>query len=103
MSYIRKGDLIIVTAGGDKGKTGKVLKVLPLKNAVVAEGVNLKKKHRKQRKQEEPGGILAIESPVNLSNVSLYCSKCKKAVKVKIENKKAAKKERVCKKCQGIL
>ena len=103
MSYIRKGDLVIVITGEDRGKTGKVLKILSSKNAIIAEGINLGKKHRKKRKQQEPAGILTIEFPIALSNVSLYCPKCKKGVRVKINKTKGTKKKRICKKCQTVL
>lgn len=103
MSYIRKGDLIIVRTGEDRGKTGKVLKILSSKNAIIAENINLGKKHRKKRKQQEPEGILTVEFPIAVSNVSLYCSKCKKGVRVKINRTNGTKKKRICKKCGSAL
>jgi large subunit ribosomal protein L24 len=103
MSYIKKNDLVIIRAGKDKGKTGKVLKVLDKENKAIVEGVNLVKKHQRKRKQEEPAGILTVEVPINLSKVSLYCPKCKKGVKVKINRIQDKKKERICKKCQSKL
>lgn len=102
MSRIKKGNLVVVRSGKDKGKTGRVMEVLPEKNSALVEGVNLAAKHRRRRKQEEQGGIVRVELPLNLSKLLLYCPKCKKGVKVKID--KTEKKERkFCKECQSIL
>ena len=103
MSHIKKGASVIITTGKDRGKTGKVLRVLPTKMSAIVEGVNLIKKHQKKRKQDEPAGILEIEAPINLAKISFYCSKCKKAVKVKVNRSKDDKKKIVCKKCQSVL
>lgn len=102
MRHIKKGNLVIVRSGKDKKKTGKVLKVFPLKNSALVEGVNLAAKHRRRRKQEEPAGIVKVELPINLSKLILYCPKCKKGVKAKID-KTDKKEKKFCNECQSIL
>lgn len=68
---IKKGDNIIVLAGKDKGKTGKILTVLPKKNKVVVEGVNIQKKHQRAKKSGSKGQIIEIAMPIDASNVSI--------------------------------
>jgi len=68
---IRKDDNVMITAGNDIGKTGKVLKVFPKKNRVIVEGVNLIKRHTKANQQYPQGGIIEKEAPVNASNVMI--------------------------------
>jgi large subunit ribosomal protein L24 len=67
---IKKGDNVIVIAGGSKGKKGKVLKAIPTLNQVVVEGVNIKKKSMKARTRGEKGSIVELAMPINVSNVS---------------------------------
>lgn len=66
---IRKDDTVKVIAGADKGKQGRVLQVLPLKNRAIVEGVNIVKKHQKPSAENPQGGILEVEAPVNVSNL----------------------------------
>ncbi len=68
--HIRKGDTVIVTAGNDRGVTGEVLRVLPKKNRVVVQGVNVRAKHLKPTQTNPQGGIVRREMPVHISNVS---------------------------------
>jgi large subunit ribosomal protein L24 len=68
---IHKNDNIMVVAGNDKGKTGKVLKVFPKDNKVIVEGINLRKRHTKPSQRTPQGGILEKEAPINVSNVML--------------------------------
>jgi len=88
----------LVIAGKDKGKKGKVLQVLRQEKKVMAEGVNLRKKHRKPKKSGEKGQTVTLPSPISSSNIKLICSKCNKAVRLgyRIEGNK---KIRICKKC----
>ena len=99
---IKKSDTVLLISGKDRGKTGKILKSLPKKNAVLVEGLNLRKKHVKPRKQGEKGQIVSKPSPLDVSNVKLVCPKCKKAARVgyKVEGNK---KYRVCKKCKSEI
>ncbi len=68
--HIRKGDQVIVTAGNDKGATGEVLRVLPEKDRVVVQGVNIRVKHLKPTQANPKGGLLRREMPIHISNVS---------------------------------
>lgn len=98
---IHKNDTVQILLGKDRGKTGKVLRVFPKKDKVLAEGINIYKRHVKKTRQHE-GGVIDISKPVNISNVALVCPGCKKATRVgfKIEGKT---KVRVCKKCKEII
>lgn len=97
---IKKGDKVIVIAGRDKGKTGKVVKAIPEELQVVVEGANLVKKHMRRRSENDPGGIKAIPAPLDISNVALFCSSCNKGVRFGVKIAKDKNKIRVCKKCQ---
>lgn len=95
---IKKGDNVMVISGKDRGKSGKVLGVFPKTNSVVVEGVNIRKKHSRSKRQGQKGQIIQKPAPINASNVMLICSACNKPRRAgyKIfENKKT----RVCKKC----
>lgn len=73
IKHIRKGDEVLVRSGKDRGKTGEVIKVVPEKDSVVVEDVNVVKKHQRQQGQDQPGGILEMEAPIHISNVQLIC------------------------------
>ncbi|HOP49074.1 MAG TPA: 50S ribosomal protein L24 [Ignavibacteriales bacterium] len=78
----KKGDTVIVIAGNDKGKTGKILKVLPKENRVIIEGVNIRKKHTRPTQLNPQGGIIEKEMPIHISNVMYYDEKNKKGSRV---------------------
>ncbi len=95
---IKKDDKVVVLAGKDKGKQGKVLVADPKGGKVVVEGVNVATKHQKPQGQNKEGGIIKIETPIYVSKVQLVCPKCGKGTRVgyKLAD---GKKVRVCKKC----
>ena len=97
--HVKKGDTVIVNSGADKGKKGKVLATAPADNRVVVEGVNVRTKHLKPKRQGEAGGLVKTEVAINASKVNVYCDKCKKGVRIKHEVKKDGTKVRVCAKC----
>ena len=99
---IVKGDQVVVISGKDKGKKGKVQKVVPSANRVIVEGVNMITKHEKARSAQKPGGIVKKEGAIDASNVMVVCSKCGKATRV-AHSMKNDKKIRVCKKCGAAL
>jgi len=101
--HIKKGDTVLVTTGKDAGKKGKVLRVIPLKNRVVVEGVNRVKKHQRPSRAIPQGGILKIESPLNASNVMLVCNKCSKPTRLAKTLLDSGEKVRVCKQCGEIM
>jgi len=92
---IRKGDTVMVIAGDDKGRTGRVLSVDETKRRVIVEKVNFVKRHTKARSQTQQGGILEKEAPIHLSNVMLYDPKAGKGVRVGVRFTKDGKRERV--------
>ena len=96
--HVRKDDTVIVLSGDDKGAKGKVIATSPEEGKVIVEGVNIKKKHSKPRKQGEAGGIINVEGAMYADKVQLFCSKCGKGVRtgIKVDGDK---KVRVCKKC----
>ena len=104
MSLVRlkKGDMVKVLAGKDKGKTGKVLKALPEKGKVVIEKINIIKKH-KRPDQKSKGGVVEKEGSIHISKVGLLCNKCNTAVRIKSKILEDGKKVRVCAKCHEIL
>jgi large subunit ribosomal protein L24 len=99
---IKKGDMVQIIAGREKGKTGKVLRVIRDSGRVVVEKLNLLKRHTKPTQKNPQGGILEKEGTLSYSNVLLLCPKCNKGVRVsrKVEGEK---KLRVCKKCNGTI
>ncbi|UCC95437.1 MAG: 50S ribosomal protein L24 [Candidatus Omnitrophota bacterium] len=100
---IRKGDKVQVIAGKDKGKAGKVLKVLVSGNRVIVEGIALVKKHLRKRSESEPGGIKEIPSSVHISNVALLCPRCERGRRFGIKILKDKSKIRECTKCHQPL
>ena len=99
---IRKDDTVEVIAGKDKGKRGTVVRILSKKDAVIVSGVNIVKKAMKKRSQQDLGGIVEIEAPLNISNVGVVCKKCGRPVKVGYKLN-GDKKVRVCRKCGETL
>ena len=98
-NHIKKDDKVIVIAGNDKGKKGKVLSVDHEAGRVIVEGVNIATKHRKPRRQGEQGGIIKQEAALNMSNVMHICKKCGKPTRIGYTVLKDGSKVRVCKKC----
>ena len=98
---LKKEDTVEVIAGKDKGKRGRILKILRDKDRILVEGVNIVKKAKKRRKQQERGGILEIEAALHSSNLMIVCKKCGPTrIGFKIDGDA---KVRVCKKCGEAL
>ena len=97
---LKKGDLVEVMAGKDRGKRGKVLKIYTKGNRILIQGVNVLKKHLKQRSQDVPGGIVEMESPVQYSNTMLVCNKCGRGVRIGVKILEDGTKMRICKRCK---
>ena len=95
---IKKGDNVIVIAGNDKGKTGKVLSVAPAENRAIVEGVNLVSKHTKPNSKAPQGGIIKKEAPIHVSNLSLIDPKSGSATRVGYKFTEDGKKVRYAKK-----
>ncbi len=104
MISIRKNDTVKVLTGKDRGTTGRVLMVLPKKNRVLVEGVNYVKKHARQTRQDQKGGIIQKEMPAHISNVMLVCKSCNKPAKPMIDIADGGgEKTRICRKCREII
>ena len=100
--HIKKGDIVQVTAGKEKGKTGKVLSVLKDRNRVVIEKLHVVKRHQRPDARGK-GGIVEKEGSIHISNVMVLCNKCNTGVRVGVKVLEDKKKVRVCKKCNEIL
>jgi len=97
--FVRRNDTVIVLSGRDKGKEGKVLSVDPKDGKLIVEGISVGKRHKKPRKQGQPGGILKIETPIYAAKVMRVCPKCSKPTRHAVKIKDSGDKVRVCKKC----
>lgn len=101
---IRKEDKVMVIAGKDKGKIGKVLKILKKKDCVLVEKVNVVKRHTKANPYaNQPGGIVEKEAPIHVSNVQVVCDACTKPTRIGYKKTEDDKKVRFCKKCNEIF
>ena len=102
--HVRKGDQVVVIAGKDKGKRGRVLRLQTGNGRVVIERVNMVKRHTKPTQRNPRGGILEKEGSVEASNVALWCGKCVAPRRAKIdEDKEGQKKRRICVKCGTVF
>ena len=100
---IRKNDNVIVTAGKDSGKRGRVLKVLTEKNRLVVEGVNIIKRHTRPNPQRNiKGGIVEREGALHASNVQLVCPDCGQVTRIG-RRIHGDRKVRICRKCEGVV
>jgi large subunit ribosomal protein L24 len=100
---IRKNDSVMVIAGKERGKTGKVLRVVTEKNAVLIERLNVVKRHTKPRGQQQTGGIIEKEAAIHVSNIMLMCEKCNAPARVGHKTLSDGKKVRVCRSCSEAL
>ena len=103
MKKIKKNDVVYVLTGRDKGKTGKVFKVIPKKDRAFVEGINYIKKHARKTKQEGQGGIVQKESAIHLSNIALLCKSCNKPARVGINVLADGTRSRFCKRCKEVI
>lgn len=99
---IRKNDQVIVIAGKEKGKIGKVLVVYPWRSQALVEKLNRVKRHQRPTPKLRQGGIIEKESPIHLSNLMLYCKRCSRGVRV-ASRWEGDNKIRICKKCQEAI
>lgn len=99
---IKLNDQVVVIAGKDKGKKGKIIKVLVKQNKVVVEKLNMRTKHIKKTK-DKPGDRIKFEAPMDASNVMLLCQHCGKPTRVGYKKLTTGKKQRICKKCKETV
>lgn len=100
---IRTGDNVLVIAGRDKGKTGRVERSLPNKDRVVVDGVNIVTKHMRGRPGVRQSGRIQLEAPLHVSNVVLICNKCNQPTKPRIMFLETGARVRSCTKCQEVI
>ncbi len=100
---IKKGDMVVILAGKDKGKQGKVLNVDYKKARVTVERINLVRKSVRRSQMYPQGGIIDLEAPIDISNVKLICPKCNQRTKIMRKTIENGKRVRVCKKCNEII
>lgn len=103
MLRIKKNDIVMVTSGKDKGKTGKVLFIARDVTRAAVEGINLVKKHMRKTQENQQGGVLQVERPVSLSNIMPFCKSCNRPVRVGFSISKDKTKLRICKRCKQPL
>ena len=99
---IKKDDSVLIIAGKDKGRIGKIVRALPKELKVLVEGINLKKKHVKPKREGEKGQVVEIPAVLDVSNVQIICPKCGKATRVGYIMEKDVK-NRICKKCKQVI
>lgn len=102
-SKIRKGDTVMVMAGRERGKTGKVLRVAPSKGRVYVERLNIVKRHQKPRNQQSAGGIVEKEGPLHASNVMILCGRCNRPTRIGRKRLDDGRLVRVCRRCQDQI
>jgi large subunit ribosomal protein L24 len=103
---IHKGDTVLVMTGKDKGKRGKVQRVVTKTHRALVENVNMVKRHRGRTSVARQGGIITMEAPVSLSNLMLICPRCSKAARVGhrvVGDGDQQRKLRICKKCNETI
>ncbi len=100
---IRKNDTVLVIAGKDKGKKGKVRFAYPRDGKLLVEGINFIKKHSKAKGQVKQAGIIELEAPIDISNVMLLCDKCNHPARVGSRTLEDGRRVRICRSCREVI
>ncbi len=100
---IRKNDTVLVIAGKDRGKKGRVRQALPKNNVVTVDGINMIKRHSRARGAARQAGIIELEAPLRVSNVMLVCNKCNKPTRVGFRFLDDGRKARICRSCHEAI
>jgi large subunit ribosomal protein L24 len=103
MRKIKRNDNVMVMTGKDRGRTGPVRSVLPQEDRVIVTGVNMVKRHMRQRSLQQPGGIIEKEAPIAISNIRIVCPACGKATRIGFRIREDGGKGRYCKSCQADI
>ncbi len=107
--HVKTADEVMIIAGKDKGRSGKIKRSIPKTGRVVVEGLNIVKRHTKQRGPGRPGGIIDIEASLDVSNVMLICPSCQRASRTghrfleETDHKGRPQKVRFCKACDAVI
>ena len=100
---IRRDDTVVIIAGKDRGKKGKVRRSLPTEDKVIVEGLNMIKRHSRARRAARQAGIIELEAPVHVSDVMLVCGKCGNPTRVGFRFLDDGKKVRICNSCREVI
>jgi large subunit ribosomal protein L24 len=101
---IRKNDQVLVTAGRDRGKRGKVLRIFPDRNRAIVERINMIKRHtRPNPSQNIKGGLVEREASIEVSNLMVVCSECDRPTRPRHKNLSDGRKVRICHRCEGVI
>ena len=100
---IRKNDTVVVIAGKDKGKKGKVRQSFPEESRITVEGVNMIKRHSRARRAVRQAGIIELEAAIHVSNAMLLCNKCNQPSRVGFRFIEGGKKVRICRSCGEVI
>ena len=100
---IRKNDTVLVIAGKDKGKKGKVRFAYPEDERVLVEGVNFIKRHMRAMRQARQAGIIEREAPIHVSNVMLLCNRCNRPTRIGFHFLEDGRKVRICRSCHEVI
>ena len=103
MFRVKKNDQVIILAGRDRGKRGRVLEIFPSRNRLKVEGLNLVKKHLRRSQMNPQGSILSREAPLPTDRVALVCPRCNRGVRVGFQVSSDGIKSRICRRCQESL
>lgn len=103
MKRIKKGDIVQVMRGKDRGKTGKVLRIFGEEDKAIVEGLNFTKKHMRRTQDNQKGGVIEKENPIQLSNIMILCKQCNKPVRSKINILQDKSRVRACVKCNSAI
>lgn len=99
---LKKGDIVKIIAGKDKGKSGKILRIFGERERILVEGINISKKHARPKKKGETGEVVSIPKSLAISNAMLICANCKMTARVGHRDD-AGRKQRYCKKCSNFI
>ncbi len=103
MAIIKKGDIVAVRSGKDRGKSGKVLRVWPAEERALVERLNLVKHFERRSQQNPSGGVIEREAAIALAKLALVCPKCQKPSRVGWQISADGTKQRICRHCQSVL
>jgi large subunit ribosomal protein L24 len=103
MANIKKGDKVLIIAGKDRGKSGKVIYVYPKKGRALVEGVNMMKKHMRKSQQHPQGAVVSQEVPIHLSNLSLLDATTGKRTRIRTQEATDGSKQRISKKSKAVI
>jgi large subunit ribosomal protein L24 len=103
MQKIKRGDTVQVIKGDDRGKKGKILRILSDEGRALVEGINLVKKHKRKTQQDQQGGIVQIETPVGISNLMIFCKNCNRPARTGFIALKDGTKSRICRVCKEVV